>query len=700
MPPPKGKDRNPSGLGRAIINKKVKDARHASESGLYVADLDSTTRLQSITQERDLDEFLNTATLAGTEFTAERRNVKIISAPAGSQHNPYLLSEEEEKNTLQRHQDNKEQLRVPRRPPWTKKMTTAQLDRQEKDAFLDWRRGLAHLSEQDKFLLTPFERNIEVWRQLWRVLERSHLVVQIVDARNPLRFRCEDLESYVKDVEGPEGEKDTGKDKRKNLLLINKSDLLTAKQRRQWADYFDSQGVQYAFYSAANASAIQQARREQQEALDRAEAQSNPAPHAEDDPSEEGSNLDGKVEVEEEDDEDDGDDGSDGNAGGEDETSWEDASDEDSSDHGAVFMLEEDSEDSRDPRARVLSVLELEELFVRMAPDLSVFADASGKPPTKLVVGLVGYPNVGKSSTINSLIGEKKVSVSSTPGKTKHFQTIQLSSTLTLCDCPGLVFPQFATTRADLVCDGVLPIDQLREYTGPIALIVQRISKEVLEAIYGLAIKAQSREEGGSGEITAENLLISYAVARGFTRAGQGNPDEARAARYILKDYVNAKLLFCHAPPGIDDTEFNQQTREISLQRASGKKLAPVTRVGKGADTFIPTEARSTSDQSDPTAVVHTGGHRTQRLDQDFFSSNSGLSSRPFVQGSAQNGQRFTRTKLYPHQNVTLDDGSALGGRRARIAAVIANAGGEIPQGKKHHKKMKRVKQRSGRGYD
>ena len=87
------------------------------------------------------------------------------------------------------------------------------------------------LQERDNFLLTPFERNIEVWRQLWRVLERSHLVVQIVDARNPLIFRCDDLESYVQDVEGAEGEKGTGKDKRKSLLLINKADLLTAKQR-------------------------------------------------------------------------------------------------------------------------------------------------------------------------------------------------------------------------------------------------------------------------------------------------------------------------------------------------------------------------------------------------------------------------------------------------------------------------------------
>jgi large subunit GTPase 1 len=128
-----------------------------------------------------------------------------------------------------------------------------------------------------------------------------------------------------------------------------------------------------------------------------------------------------------------------------------------------------------------------------------------------MTVGLVGYPNVGKSSTINALIGEKKVSVSSTPGKTKHFQTIKLSDDVLLCDCPGLVFPQFAATKADLVCDGVLPIDQLREYTGPTALITKRIPQEVLEGVYGLRITTLPVSEGGSGVPTADEFLTTYA---------------------------------------------------------------------------------------------------------------------------------------------------------------------------------------------
>jgi large subunit GTPase 1 len=190
----------------------------------------------------------------------------------------------------------------------------------------------------------------------------------------------------------------------------------------------------------------------------------------------------------------------------------------------------ESDEDSEDARAKVLSVPELEDLFIASAPDLSgkscsvvdgivlritrdcaEFLGSSGNHSEKLVVGLVGYPNVGKSSTINSLLGEKKVSVSSTPGKTKHFQTINLSDKIILCDCPGLVFPQFATTKADLVCDGVLPIDQLRERVGPVSLVVRRIPKGVLEGMYGIKIDPLGSEEGGDGSLHAEDLLIPYA---------------------------------------------------------------------------------------------------------------------------------------------------------------------------------------------
>ena len=81
------------------------------------------------------------------------------------------------------------------------------------------------------------------------------------------------------------------------------------------------------------------------------------------------------------------------------------------------------------------------------------------------MVGLTGYPNVGKSSTINALFGSKKTAVAPTPGKTKHFQTLNVTERLTLCDCPGLVLPRYAASKAEMVAAGK-PCRQFAVFAG------------------------------------------------------------------------------------------------------------------------------------------------------------------------------------------------------------------------------------------
>lgn len=200
--------------------------------------------MRSVTEQGALDEFLATAELAGTDFTAEKmNNVKIIHT---DQRNPYLLSAAEERGVLGKHDKHRARLTVPRRPNWDASTTADELDQRERESFLNWRRGLAELQENNDLLMTPFERNLEVWRQLWRVIERSDLVVQIVDARNPLMFRSEDLESYVKDVDPA----------KKNLLLVNKADMMTTNQRKAWAKHFKEKRVAYRFFSASLAKQL------------------------------------------------------------------------------------------------------------------------------------------------------------------------------------------------------------------------------------------------------------------------------------------------------------------------------------------------------------------------------------------------------------------------------------------------------------
>jgi large subunit GTPase 1 len=152
---------------------------------------------------------------------------------------------------------------------------------------------------------------------------------------------------------------------------------------------------------------------------------------------------------------------------------------------------------------------------------------------------MVGFPNVGKSSVINSLIGAKRVSVGTLPGKTKHMQLIALSEDLTLCDCPGLVFPSAGSSFQEMVLNGVVSIDNLREYLSCVHLLAQRFPQAYLERRYNIAM------EGPTGE----HLLQGYGRMRGLT-TGRGLPNEAFAARFILKDYVEGRLVWCSLPPG------------------------------------------------------------------------------------------------------------------------------------------------------
>lgn len=98
-------------------------------------------------------------------------------------------------------------------------------------------------------------------------------------------------------------------------------------------------------------------------------------------------------------------------------------------------------------------------------------------------VGLIGYPNVGKSSTINMILRHKKVRVSSTPGKTKFIQTIE-TPTFTLLDCPGLVFPNHS--KIQLVLMGILNVDQIPDLSKYEDEIIEAVGRDRLMVFYKL----------------------------------------------------------------------------------------------------------------------------------------------------------------------------------------------------------------------
>ncbi|XP_043108859.1 large subunit GTPase 1 homolog [Puntigrus tetrazona] len=531
-----------SGLGRALLKERLNAGRgyRRNDTWLHTSELNDgydwgRLNLQSVTEQSSMDDFLATAELAGTEFVAEKLNIKFVPAEARAG----LLSAEESTRLKKLHEENKQFLRIPRRPLWDESTSPEVLQQNERDSFLIWRRELARLEEEQKLILTPFERNLDFWRQLWRVIERSDVVVQIVDARNPLLFRCPDLEKYVKEVSVH----------KVNMLLLNKADLLTREQRRAWARYFQKEGIRAAFWSALAEAQRLEAEEKGEEPMDQ-EDQSDTEQeaasknvtdlHEDPNPNEEEDEEEGRVFV--------------------DETEWQTCSEESG---------DEDHSEEK-PESTAVSSFYNSSRLLRKNELLEMFKGVHSGPTCKdgqITVGLVGYPNVGKSSTINTILRNKKVSVSATPGHTKHFQTLFVDPGLCLCDCPGLVMPSFVSTKAEMICSGILPIDQMRDHVPAVSLVCQTIPRSVLEGTYGINIIRPREDEAPDRPPTHEELLMAYGYMRGFMTA-HGQPDQSRSARYVLKDYVNGKLLYCHSPPHINPKDF--QPQHARFTRPSG----------------------------------------------------------------------------------------------------------------------------------
>ena len=460
---------------------------------------------------------------------------------------------------------NYEHLVIPRKPAWTRSMTKEDVDRNEKDAFLQWRRSIAELEGGATGLVgrrvTPFEKNLEVWRQLWRVIERCDICIQILDARNPLVYYTEDLVKYAAEQDPP----------RPVLLILNKADYLTDMQRNAWSRYFLKRKIMFVFYSAHFAQtevdnlahelsvaglldgAVEPRalRAEEKEEINRLAKDLvqgwGQAGGVED---EAGSRVD----------EDDaavlsgdvvwGDGTVDTKCGANKQGRVQDQDDED--DAGGSFVVESAQ---LERQGRVLTRSELLHVLVQVCSDFGI--EAQGRHDGRVCVGMVGYPNVGKSSVINSLLGVAKsshgivrVAVSSTPGKTKHFQTIMVNDRLMLCDCPGLVFPSFMRSTGEMLCSGILPINQMREYVEPCEVITSRVPRHHLEAIYSMPIVRQlDFKDAADRPPTSSEFLGAYCKLKTYIATASGRWDEFKGCKEVLRDYNDGRILHVCPPP-------------------------------------------------------------------------------------------------------------------------------------------------------
>ncbi|KAF7256572.1 hypothetical protein EG68_06597 [Paragonimus skrjabini miyazakii] len=188
----------------------------------------------------------------------------------------------------------------------------------------------------------------------------------------------------------------------------------------------------------------------------------------------------------------------------------------------------------------------------------------------QISVGIIGYPNVGKSSIINALRNRKVCKVAPLAGETKVWQYVNLMKSIFLIDCPGVVYPDGAT-EAELVMKGVVRVEYLHQPDLYIKDVLDRVRPDYIQARYRLP---PLRDSDPNAPDTSEPAVVAWntnpevfleLVARHTGKLLKGGePDLMATAKRVLNDFQRGKLPYFVKPPAEPETDKDGCETEFS----------------------------------------------------------------------------------------------------------------------------------------
>ncbi|AGV14692.1 nuclear GTP-binding protein, variant [Cryptococcus neoformans var. grubii H99] len=171
---------------------------------------------------------------------------------------------------------------------------------------------------------------------------------------------------------------------------------------------------------------------------------------------------------------------------------------------------------------------------------------ALSTPHSSLTVGVVGYPNVGKSSLINSLKRSRACAVAAMPGKTRVVQEVALDKGVKILDCPGVVLEDVGShmegeegrrRRAEIMLRNCVKAELVQDPISPVEVILNKVEPAQLQKLYNIPAYDDVRD-----------FLIKMALIRG--RLGKGGvPDLEASAVQVLRDWNSGKISYYTTPP-------------------------------------------------------------------------------------------------------------------------------------------------------